>query len=278
MAEQQATGAPTAQNGSRNGRSGDSSNGSPHPSGTNGTGTLTADPPTNDTSSTDTATSGKKSKMPKRRTLVIIGIVVLLIVTAGAGAYFINSSQYVTTDNAQVDGDQLQINAPATGTLVDWRASQGDQIRDNMAVGRIELPGSGARAQQIIRAPGSGTVAVDNAVEGQWVTAGTNLATAYNGDGIYTTARVDETDVQDVHVGAVVDIDVDAYPSTPVTGVVSEVQDAAAAEFSLFPESNSSGNFQKVTQVIPVKIMFTNTGGLPLVPGMNVTVHIHKHN
>jgi hypothetical protein len=30
--------------------------------------------------------------------------------------------------------------------------------------------------------------------------------------------------------------------------------------------------------VIPVKIAFTNTGGLPLVPGMNITVHIHKHN
>jgi multidrug resistance efflux pump len=45
----------------------------------------------------------------------------------------------------------------------------------------------------------------------------------------------------------------------------------------LSPESNSSGNFQKVTQVIPVKIALTNTNGLSLVPGMNVTVHIHKH-
>jgi multidrug resistance efflux pump len=285
MAEQQATGAPTAQDGSRNGRSGDAgTNG--HRAGENGvspdgngsgapTATLTADPPTDDASAAETPT--KRRRIPKRRNLVIMGVVLLLIVAAGAGAYFVNASQYVTTDNAQVDGDQLQINAPATGTLTDWRASQGDQIRDNMAVGRIELPGSGARVQQIIRAPGAGTVAVDNAVEGQWVTAGERLATAYNGDGIYATARVDETDIQDVHVGSVVDIDVDAYSSTPVTGVVSEIQDAAAAQFSLFPESNSSGNFQKVTQVIPVKIMFTNTGDLPLVPGMNITVHIHKH-
>jgi multidrug resistance efflux pump len=43
-------------------------------------------------------------------------------------------------------------------------------------------------------------------------------------------------------------------------------------------QSNSSGNFQKVTQAIPVKIAFTNTAGLPLVPGMNSTEHIHKHN
>jgi multidrug resistance efflux pump len=46
--------------------------------------------------------------------------------------------------------------------------------------------------------------------------------------------------------------------------------------FSLFPQSNSSGNFQKVTQVIPVKIALTNSGGVALVPGMNITVHIHK--
>jgi multidrug resistance efflux pump len=44
----------------------------------------------------------------------------------------------------------------------------------------------------------------------------------------------------------------------------------------LFPQSNSGGNFQKVTQVIPVKIGFDNVSNLDLVPGMNVTVHVHK--
>jgi multidrug resistance efflux pump len=117
---------------------------------------------------------------------------------------------------------------------------------------------------------------VDNGVDGSYVTAGTQLAVAYDFSTIYVTARVDETDINDVHVGALVDIDVDAYSNTPITGVVTEVQGAAAGVFSLFPQSNSSGNFQKVTQVIPVKIAFTNTGGVPVVPGMNVTVHIHK--
>ena len=47
--------------------------------------------------------------------------------------------------------------------------------------------------------------------------------------------------------------------------------------FSLFPQSNSSGTFQKVTQVIPVKISIDDLQGLNLVPGMNVTVKIHKN-
>ncbi|MGH3546887.1 MAG: HlyD family secretion protein [Pseudonocardiaceae bacterium] len=131
--------------------------------------------------------------------------------------------------------------------------------------------------QMPIRAPAEGTVAVDNGVPGTFVTSGTPLATAYNLDKIFVAARVDETDVQAVHVGQVVDIAVDAYPNTPLTGRVREIQGGAAAVFSLFPQSNSGGNFQKVTQVIPVKIGFDRIPTLDLVPGMNVTVHIHKN-
>jgi multidrug resistance efflux pump len=218
----------------------------------------------------------RQLKPAARAGLIATGIVGGVIAVGGGIAYFLYTNQFVTTDNAQIDGDQIQINAPATGTITDLHAGKGTVIRKGQPVGRIQMQGSGAQPQQIIRAPGDGTIAVNPTVEGQWVTAGTNIATAYNGNGIYVTARVDETDVADVHPGAPVDIDVDAYSGTDVTGVVQEVQNSAAAEFSLFPESNSSGNFQKVTQVIPVKIAFTNTGGVPLSPGMNVTVHIHK--
>ncbi|HZS20558.1 MAG TPA: HlyD family efflux transporter periplasmic adaptor subunit [Pseudonocardiaceae bacterium] len=211
-------------------------------------------------------------------TVLVMGLVVLaLLLITGGVTYLLYTERYVTTDNAQVDGDQIQINAPQTGVVIHWQGTVGSQVRSGQVVGRIEVQGSGAQPQRVIRAPGDGTIAVNPTVEGQWVTAGTNLATAYNGNGIYATARVDETDVADVHLGALVDMDVDAYSGIPVTGIVTEIQDSAAAEFSLFPESNSSGNFQKVTQVIPVRIAFTNTGGVPLAPGMNITVRIHKH-
>ncbi|HKN45206.1 MAG TPA: hypothetical protein VJW23_14935, partial [Propionibacteriaceae bacterium] len=61
-----------------------------------------------------------------------------------------------------------------------------------------------------------------------------------------------------------------------LTGRVAEVKAGAAGVFSLFPQSNTSGNFQKVTQVIPVKITIDDLKNLPLVPGMNVTVKIHR--
>ncbi|HEX4252988.1 MAG TPA: efflux RND transporter periplasmic adaptor subunit [Pseudonocardia sp.] len=223
-----------------------------------------------------TAPGKRPMKHSTRVALTIIVILAVLAALGFGGAYFLYSRNFVSTDNAQVDGDKVQVNAPATGTLVDWEGQQGAQVRRDQIVGRVKLGSSGAQPQMTIKAPGNGTIAINNAVEGQWVTAGTNLATAYDFNKIYVTARVDETDVGDIHAGAQVDVDVDAFPGVPVTGIVTEIQGAAADQFSLFPESNSTGNFQKVTQVIAVRVAFTNTGGVQLVPGMNVTVHIHK--
>jgi multidrug resistance efflux pump len=226
---------------------------------------------------------------PQRRKLkqsTRIGLVVILIsaVVAGAGfgvSYFLNARHYVNTDNAQIDGDKIMINAPASGWLADWRIHQGSTVQQNQVVGRIKIQNAFAQPLMSIRAPRNGTVAVDNGVVGTYVPAGTALAVAYNLDRIYVTARVDETDVKPVRVGQPVDIDVDAYPHARITGHVETIQAGAAAEFSLFPQSNTqgTGTFQKVTQVIPVRVGFDDLSalnGVDLIPGMNVTVHIHK--
>jgi multidrug resistance efflux pump len=222
-------------------------------------------------------TGGRKLKRSTRTALIVI-LILALIAAAGFGtSYFLYTRNFVTTDNAQIDGNKLAINAPATGTLLDWTATQGAVLQRNQIIGRIEMDGAFNKPQKSIRAPGEGTVALSNTEIGTYVTAGTQLAVAYNLDEIYVTARVDETDVKAVRLGQVVDIDVDAYPNTPLTGRVREVQGGAAGEFSLFPQNNSAGNFQKVTQLIPVKIALDAPPNLDLVPGMNVTVHIHKN-
>jgi multidrug resistance efflux pump len=234
---------------------------------------------------TDLPTNGAAPSPPARRglkrstrvALIVIAIVALLAGGGFGASYLINAGNYVSTDNAQIDGDKIAINAPATGTLLDWTATQGADVHQGQIVGRIEIQDGFASPQMPIRAPGDGTVAVDNGVIGTYVTTGTQLAVAYDLDKIYVTARVDETDIRSVHPGQLVDIDVDAYPNTPLTGRVVEVQDGAAGVFSLFPQSNSGGNFQKVTQVIPVKIALTSLPSVDVVPGMNVTVHIHKN-
>lgn len=235
------------------------------------------DLPTNGAAPTPPAPPRRGLKHSTRIALIVIAIVALLAGSAFGVSYFLTVRNYVSTDNAQIDGDKISINAPTTGTLLDWTATQGADVHKGQSVGRIEIQDGFAAPQMPIKAPGDGTVAVDNGVIGTYVTTGTQLAVAYNLDKIYVTARVDETDVKAVRPGQLVDIDVDAYPNAHVTGQVVEVQGGAAGVFSLFPQSNTGGNFQKVTQVIPVKIALTSLPPVDLVPGMNVTVHIHKH-
>lgn len=215
------------------------------------------------------------SRKARVRLLVILGLAVLVAIAFGV-RYLVDTSNYVTTDNAQVDGNQISINAPTSGTLQDWKGQVGAQLRENGQVGRIQMQGAYVQPQMPVRAPADGTVAVDNGVPGTFVTAGTQLAVAYDAQGVFVTARVDETEVDEVRVGAPVKLDVDAFPDADLTGHVSEIQTGSAGVFSAFPQSNSSGNFQKVTQVIPVRITFDDTQGLALAPGMNVTVKIHR--
>lgn len=231
-------------------------------------------PPTGD--DTEAAPGRRKLKRSTRIGLAVILIVALVVAGGLATSYFLNARKFVSTDNAQVDGNKILINAPASGTLVDWRITQGSPLSEDEVVGRIKLQGGFAQPLMSIRAPADGTVAVNNGVPGVFVTVGTQLAVAYDFGKIFVTARIDETDIKAVRPGQPVDMTVDAFPNTKLTGYVREIQGGAAGEFSLFPQANASGNFQKVTQVIPVKISIADHESLGLVPGMNVTVHIHK--
>jgi len=215
----------------------------------------------------------------KRSTKIGLAVIVVLALLAAAAFtinYFVNSSKFVSTDNAQVDGTQIPIVAPAAGTLVGWRGATGAVLQRDQLVGRVQVQGAYVQPQLPIRAPAAGVVANSDTTEGAYVTAGAQLAIAYDPNNVYVTARVDETDVGDVAVNQPVDFTVDAYPGRTFHGTVREIQGGAAAVFSPFPQSNSGGNFQKVTQVIPVRIGIDDMQGLDLIPGMNVTVDIRK--
>ena len=239
-----------------------------------------AETPANGTPANGTpAEEGKKRRGLKRSTkiaLIIIVIIALLAAAAFAANYFINSSKVVNTDNAQIDGTQIPIVAPTSGTLVGWMGTVGTVLHHDEVVGRVEEQGAYVQPQLPIRAPADGTIANSETTEGAYVTAGAQLAIAYDPSNVYVTARVDETDIDDVQVNRPVDFTVDAYPGRTFHGTVQEIQGGAAAVFSQFPQSNSGGNFQKVTQVIPVRIGIDDAQGLDLIPGMNVTVNIHK--
>jgi multidrug resistance efflux pump len=204
-----------------------------------------------------------------------IGLVTLVEAAAFSGTYLLHTRHYVSTDNATIDGDAIEIRAPRSGTLLNWSVTAGSTVTTNEVVGRIREVGSGARPQRVIKAPKAGTIAITNAVTGQYVTAGTRLATAY--DDIYVTGRVAEEDISGVREGSLVHITADAYPDRPLLGRVQEIRAAAASAFTVFPAAGiDPRNPQKIEQYVPVRIALINTNGVAVRPGMNVDIAIRR--
>lgn len=214
------------------------------------------------------------------RRLIIVNILILVVLIGGgfAGYYFYNQSvTYLSTDNAKIDGQAITIAATTGGKLTDWNGDVGKHYASGDRIGTIETAGPNGKPMDVdITAPQNVTIVQQSAVKNSFVAAGTPLGYSFDLDHLWVTANVKETDINDVKVGQDVDVYVDAYPGNTLKGKVEKVGLATANTFSLLPSSNSTGNYTKVTQVLPVTVSLDGYKGLDLAPGMNVTVRIHK--
>jgi multidrug resistance efflux pump len=219
-----------------------------------------------------------RARTVSRVLFAVVAVAVLAQVGALGGSWLLYNRFYVSTGNAQVDGDRIDVRAPRAGTVTRWEVAEGATIRDHQVLGRIRETGDGARPEEAVRAPADGTVMLTDVVDGAYVASGDVLASAYDLGHTYITARVDDDEIADVRPGAPVRVDVDAYPGTTFTGLVAEVQGstAAAMDPSPPPGTVSRSNPPVVNQYVPVRVYVLGTGGRPLMPGMNVTVHIRK--
>ncbi|HEU5274948.1 MAG TPA: HlyD family secretion protein [Xanthobacteraceae bacterium] len=87
---------------------------------------------------------------------------------------------------------------------------------------------------------------------------------------VWVTANFKETQLDRMRPGQPVDITVDAYPGRVLHGHVDSIQAGSGAAFSLLPPENATGNFVKVVQRVPVKIVFDGDPGVYVGPGMSV--------
>lgn len=123
-----------------------------------------------------------------------------------------------------------------------------------------------------IVAPVDGTVGNRTLRVGQYVQAGTQLMSVVPTTAAYIIANYKETQLTDVHAGQPVDIDVDMFPGRTYRGHVDSIAPASGQEFALLPPDNATGNFTKVVQRIPVKIVLDGRAAdtADLRPGMSV--------
>jgi multidrug resistance efflux pump len=223
---------------------------------------------------------------PMKKLVTINIIVALLVVGLGIGAWYYttNAMNFITTDDAKVQGDLSTISAPTNGKIIKWNIKEGEQVKKGDVIAEIAaanaaIPGASGQApapQTIsVTAPADGTVIQSKGMEDQFVAAGTPLAMTVPLDRLYVVANIEEGDLKDVKEGQDVDITLDAFPNQVFRGKVQQIGLATASTFSLIPSNNSSGNYTKVTQKIPVKISLEPVEK-GIVPGLNATVKIHK--
>jgi membrane fusion protein, multidrug efflux system len=126
-----------------------------------------------------------------------------------------------------------------------------------------------------LRASVAGRIASKSVAVGDYVQVGQNLM-ALVPDEVWVTANFKETDLDHMRVGQPVEIYVDAYPEKVFHGHVDSFQAGSGAAFSLLPPQNATGNYVKVVQRVPVKIVFASPPGghWLLGPGMSVEPYV----
>jgi len=131
----------------------------------------------------------------------------------------------------------------------------------------------------VIRAPYNGKMGRRTIQEGQLIQAGQTLAFIVDKEaGKWVIANFKETQISHMHINAAVEITADAYPGETFKGTIVSLSPATGARFSLLPPDNSTGNFVKIVQRIPVKIKLTDNAATldQLRAGMNANVKINK--
>jgi membrane fusion protein (multidrug efflux system) len=129
-----------------------------------------------------------------------------------------------------------------------------------------------------ILTPSAGKIGKKNINIGQFVQAGTPLFSIVNDSSYWIVANFKESQLESLQEGKKVNIRLDAFPELLIEGTILSLSDATGAKFSLLPPDNSSGNFIKVTQRIPVKIAINNQAAFKnkLRAGMSVFITVDK--
>jgi multidrug resistance efflux pump len=219
----------------------------------------------------------------------IIILIIVIIVVAGGGTYGINawiqSMNYITTNNANIGAPLISISSLSAGQVINVGIGIGDRVQPQQVIAEVgtprfsdiasrqgfsAIPGSGTT----VEAPVAGYVAAVWTYPGAVIGAGSPIVTLFDDSKVWVTANIDENKINSIRPGQTVEVTVDSLGGKVLTGKVQGISPATAGSFSLLPSGNTSANFTKVSQVVPVRITLDNADGLALIPGSSVEVKI----
>jgi len=172
-------------------------------------------------------------------------------------------------------------NAAAARAQITAAESARDVLKAQVSVLRVQLKDAQQQlAYNHILAPVAGRIGKRSIEVGQRVQPGQQL-TAIVQDNVWLTANFKETQLAEMHAGQEVKVTIDAMPGKELIGTVESFAPASGAQFALLPADNATGNFTKIVQRVPVKIVFrpedVKALNGRLVPGMSAIAEVAIH-
>ncbi|MDF5958784.1 HlyD family secretion protein [Pseudomonas aeruginosa] len=166
---------------------------------------------------------------------------------------------------------------------LDVLVGQRKEFEANVKLAEADLKASNIQLDYTnIVAPFDGVVGQKLVQERDYVSVGTGMISIVPLPEVYVLANYKETQLANVRVGDRVEIRVDGLSGRLFYGVVDRISPASGSQFSLLPPDNATGNFTKVVQRIPVKIVFLSGQDQlnRLIPGMSVitTIQSNRHS
>jgi membrane fusion protein (multidrug efflux system) len=187
----------------------------------------------------------------------------------------------VLRDKEEISRQEFDAAAAASeASAAQLQAAEQQVVAAEAQVAQRQADLAGAKlplSYTVITAPVSGLISKKNVEVGQLVQAGQPLMAIVESNDTWVTANFKETQLTKMHVGQPVEVEVDAYPGKKFHARIESLSAATGARFSLLPPDNATGNFTKVVQRVPVKIVFTDPPDpqRPLRVGMNVSVVVN---
>jgi len=173
-----------------------------------------------------------------------------------------------TTESSRATAEAAAAQVEAAERQIAAAQAQVAQHQATLEAARLQL------SYATIKAPAAGIVSKKNVEVGQLVQVGQPLFAIVQGRDAWVTANFKETQLSRMRPGEKAEIEIDAYPGAAFRGRIESLAAATGAKFSLLPPDNATGNFTKVVQRVPVKIVFTDPPDprRPRRVGMNVSV------
>ena len=174
-------------------------------------------------------------------------------------------------DVAKKQMESAQTLMGAAGEQVKVAQSVVQQRQADLDYAKLQL------SYAVITAPMDGQVSKKSVQQGQYVQAGQALFSVVDENSVWVVANFKETQLEKMQAGQTVDVHVDAFGDMPLQGEVASFSGATGAKFSLLPPDNATGNFVKVVQRVPVKILLKSDAATiaKLRPGMSVAVVVN---